>query len=154
MNNLYMVLYQCSRCQYITDKKASYEKHLKTKKHLKNVPEKHVICQVSDDVNRAVSTTPESGDNSTINSNDRDSIHGKNTIIQETKEELLCKMKKMKEYILFLEGRIDDLEEQQENQYNFNVKIINTMKTLYKKTSKETGNDDDSIDSETREIII
>ena len=158
-----MVLYECAHCQFITKSKASYNKHVQTKKHEKmlklfksspsNQPKEEEDEEIEspDKLENVNSHTEESPSTSTIHSivetffNERFEIK-----LDDTNTQMNKKFKNVKNYILHLEERIQDLEDYQEEQYKFNRKIINMVKGI----NKIITENDMYNDNETREIII
>lgn len=152
--NKIMPLHTCELCSYSTKHKSSFQKHLLSKKHILRTQ----LHESSSVVNSQSIKHDTNILEKNVNEND---VHA--TEVHELKRLLETSMRrieileeqnlKYKKFMLSLKESIDDVEEQQNEQYEFNIKMVKLMKKNQKQFERLSGFESGS-DEETREIII
>lgn len=148
-----MPLHTCNLCSYSTKHKSSFQKHLQSKKHILNT-------QLHESYTKNNTQHDENVEKARINTNQTDDsnkevVELKNLLEASIKriEYLENQNAKFKKFILSLKDNVDDIETQQHEQYEFNIKMLKLMKKNQRQFERlsefETADDD-----ETREIII
>ena len=149
-----MPLHTCDLCSYSTKHKSSFQKHLQSKKHILNTQlhESYTKNNTQDDENveKARVNTYQKDDSS-----NEEVAELKNLLETSIKriEYLEAQNARFKKFILSLKDNVDDVETQQHEQYEFNIKMLKLMKKNQRQFERLSGFEPSS-DDETREIII
>ena len=149
-----MPIHTCDLCSYSTKHKSSFQKHLLSKKHILRT-QLYKSCNVESKQNLQ--------DDKNITEKIVNESNNQTSEIKELKNLLESSMRRIevleqqnklyKTFMLGLKESIDDVEEQQNKQYEFNIKMVKIMKKNQKEFERLSGFESNS-DDETREIII